>query len=80
MLKDYKKDIEELKEKLNPTTPPEVMAEREQWASLQVEMMEKEVEKVTQLFDETAQLWIMLEEDDRVQQLDQQEEVIITAI
>jgi predicted nucleic acid-binding Zn-ribbon protein len=32
------------------------------------------------LFDRTAQLWTMLEEDDRVQQLDQQEEVINTAI
>jgi hypothetical protein len=42
--------------------------------------MQKEAEKVTQLFDKTAQLWTMLEEDDRVQQLDQQEEVINTAI
>jgi hypothetical protein len=49
MLEDYKKEIEELKEKLTPTTPPEVMAEREQQAALQVEMMEKEAEKVTQL-------------------------------
>jgi len=45
-----------------------------------VEMMQKEVEKVTQLFDRTSQLWTMLEEDDKVQQLDQQEEVINTAI
>jgi hypothetical protein len=35
---------------------------------------------VTQLFDKTVQLWTMLEEDDRIQQLDQQEEVINTAI
>jgi hypothetical protein len=42
--------------------------------------MEKEVEKVTQLFDRTTQLWKMLEEDERVQQLDQQEEVISTTI
>jgi hypothetical protein len=53
-LEDYKKEIEELKEKLTPTTPPEVTAEREQKVSLQVEMMEKEDEKVTQLFDKTT--------------------------
>jgi DNA repair exonuclease SbcCD ATPase subunit len=80
MLEDYKKEIEDLKENLTPTTPPEVTAEREQHASLQVEMMEKEAKKVTQLFDRTAQLWTTLEEDDRVQQLDQQEEEINTAI
>jgi hypothetical protein len=80
MLEDYKKEIEELKEKLTPTTPLEFVDEREQQASLQVEMMQKEVEKVTQLFDRTSQLWTMLEEDDKVQQLDQQEEVINTAI
>jgi hypothetical protein len=33
MLEDYKKEIEELKEKLTPTTPPEVTAEREQQAN-----------------------------------------------
>jgi hypothetical protein len=37
-------------------------------------MMEKEDENVTQHFDKTTQLWAMLEEDDRFQQLDQQEE------
>jgi hypothetical protein len=79
-LEDYKKEIEDLKEKLTPTTPPEVTAEREQQATLQVEIMENEAQKVTQLFDRTAQLWTTLEEDDRVQQLDQQEEEINTAI
>jgi len=43
-------------------------------------MMEKVGEKVTQLFDRTAQLWKMLEEDYRVQQLHQQEEVVNTTI
>jgi hypothetical protein len=80
MLEDYKKEIEELKEKLTPTTPPEVTAEREQQEALQVEMMEREAKKVTKLFDRTAQLWTTLEEDDKVQQLDQQEEEINTAM
>jgi hypothetical protein len=67
-----------MKEKLTPTAPLEVVYEREQKETLQVEVMQKEYERVTQLFDNTAHLWTMLEEDDRVQQLDQQEEVIIT--
>jgi hypothetical protein len=56
MLEDYKKEIEELKEKLTPTTPPKVTAQREQQETLQVEMMEKEAKKGTKLFDRTAKL------------------------
>jgi hypothetical protein len=40
-LKYYKKEIEELIEKLTPTNPPELMAKSEQQEALQVEMMEK---------------------------------------
>jgi hypothetical protein len=70
MLEYYKKYIKELKENLTPSTPPEVTAEREQQEALQVEMMERESKKVTEIFDRTAQLWMMLEEDGMVQQLD----------
>jgi hypothetical protein len=42
--------------------------------------MEKEAQKVTQVFDRTAPLWTTLEEDDGVQQQYQQEEDIIIAI
>jgi hypothetical protein len=34
MLKEYKKDIEDIKEKLTPTTPTKVMDEREQQEAL----------------------------------------------
>jgi hypothetical protein len=54
MLEGYTKEIKELKEKLTPTTPPEVTAEREQKASLQIEMIEREAKKVTESFDKTA--------------------------
>ena len=69
-LKNYKKEAEDLKEKLTPTTPPEVTYEREQQATLQVEIMENETQKVTWLFNTTTQLWKKLEEYDKVQQLD----------
>jgi hypothetical protein len=36
--------------------------------------MEKEAREVTKLFDKTVQIWTILEEDEKVQQLDQQEE------
>jgi hypothetical protein len=34
-------------------------------------MMEKEAKKVIELFDRTVQLWMMLDEDERVKKLDQ---------
>jgi hypothetical protein len=67
ILEDYKKEIDDLKEKLTPTTHPKVTTKMEQQATLQVEIMENEAQKVTQLFDRTAHLWTTLEEDDRVQ-------------
>jgi len=43
ILEAYKKEIEELKENLTPTTPPKVTwVEMEQHVALEVEMMEKE--------------------------------------
>jgi hypothetical protein len=42
--------------------------------------MEKEAREVAKLFNRTAQIWTILEEDEKVQQLDQQEEKISTAI
>jgi DNA-directed RNA polymerase specialized sigma54-like protein len=48
-LEDYKKEIEDLKEKLTPTTPPEVTVRKGTTEALQVEIMENEAQKVTQL-------------------------------
>jgi hypothetical protein len=42
--------------------------------------MENEAQNVTQLFDMTTQLWMTLEEDDKVQKLDQKDDEINTAI
>jgi hypothetical protein len=65
-----------LKEKLNPMTPPEVREKREQQTTFQIDEMEREAKEVAELFDRTAQIWTTLEEDEKVQQLDQQEEKI----
>jgi predicted nucleic acid-binding Zn-ribbon protein len=37
----YKQEIEELKERLNPMTPPEVREQRKQESALQIVEMEK---------------------------------------
>jgi hypothetical protein len=42
--------------------------------------MEKEAREVEELFDRAAQIWTILEEDEKVQQWDQEEETINTSI
>jgi hypothetical protein len=76
----YKQEIEELKERLNPTNPLEVQEQREQQSALQIVEMEKEAREVEELFDRTTQIWTILEEDEKVQQWDQEEERINVAI
>jgi hypothetical protein len=71
ILKYYKKEIEELKEKLTTTTPPEVIAEREKHATLEIEIIEREAKKVKKNLTGPRKLWTMLEEDEKFQQLDQ---------
>jgi len=41
-IKGYRKEIEELKETITPTTPPEVLAEREHHAALQTNEIARE--------------------------------------
>jgi hypothetical protein len=48
--------------------------------TLQIDEMEREAKEVTELFDKTVQIWTTLEEDEKVQQLDQQEEKINVAM
>jgi hypothetical protein len=73
-IEHYRQEIEELKEKLTPTTPPEVREQRKQEAALQLAELEKHVSTTEELFDRVMQLWTMLEEDEQVQQWDQEEE------
>jgi archaellum component FlaC len=79
-IEGYMQEIEELKEKINPMTPLEVREKREWQASFQIDEMAREVREITKLFDETMQIWTTLEEDEKVQQLDQQKEKISDAM
>jgi hypothetical protein len=47
----YKQENEDLKERLNPTIPPEVREQREQQCALQIAEMEKESRAVEEMFD-----------------------------
>jgi FtsZ-binding cell division protein ZapB len=43
----YRHEIEELKEKLTPTAPPEVTSKKEHQESLQIDMIKRETKEVT---------------------------------
>jgi chromosome segregation ATPase len=79
-IEHYRQEIEELKEKLTPTTPPEVREQRKQEVALQMEAMEEQVSATTGLFDRATQLWTTLDEDEQVQQWDQEEERLSVAM
>jgi hypothetical protein len=48
----YKQEIEELKERLNPTTPPEVREKRKQEFALQIDEMENQAKAAEELLTE----------------------------
>jgi polyhydroxyalkanoate synthesis regulator protein len=72
----YQKEIENLREQLTPTTPPEVKEQRKQEETTQLQEMEQQVSTTTELLDKEAQLWTRLEEDPQVQHWDKEEERI----
>jgi hypothetical protein len=61
-------------------TPREVREHREYKSALRIVEMAKEAREVEELFDKTTQIWTIMEEDENVEQWDQQEEKISTAI
>jgi predicted nucleic acid-binding Zn-ribbon protein len=79
-LEEYRQEIEDLKENINPTTLLEVQEWREQQYTLHIVEMEKEVREVADFFNRTVQIWTILEEDEKFQQWDQQEDKISISI
>jgi prophage maintenance system killer protein len=73
VIDQYQKEIENLWEKLTPTTPPLVKEKRKQEAMVQLQEIEKQISTTTDLFDKAAQLWTKLEEDQQVQKWDKEE-------
>jgi hypothetical protein len=79
-IEGYRQKIEEIKEKLNPTTPPKIREKREQQSALHIVDIAKEAREVIELFDKIVHIWTILEEAEKVQQLDQQEDKISASI
>jgi len=57
-----------------------VKEQRKQEVASQIDERERQVNTTTILFDRATQLWITLDEDEKVQQWDQEEERVSVAI
>jgi len=67
----YKKEKAELIEKLTPRTLQEVRELRDKEATSHIDSIAHEVKEVSELYDKIVHIWTSLEEDERIQQLDQ---------
>jgi hypothetical protein len=67
-------------EKLTPTTPPKVRDQREQEATVHIDSIVQEAKEVEELYEKTSQMWTSMEEDEKIQQLDQKQENITADI
>jgi 5'-deoxynucleotidase YfbR-like HD superfamily hydrolase len=76
----YRQEIENLWEKIIPTTPSEVNEQIKKDKSRQMDEMERQVIAIVDLFDREAKLWTNIEEDQQVQNWDQEEEKISASI
>jgi hypothetical protein len=79
-MEKYKKETTELTEKLPPTTPPKVRGKREHEATVHINSISQESKEVQDLYDKTTQIWTIMEEDEKIQKLDQKHENIMIDI
>jgi hypothetical protein len=79
-METYRIQITELTELLVPSTPPEVRIQREQEATGHTESIALIIQEITELYNKSAQLWTNLQEDGKLQELDQKEEGINTVM
>jgi hypothetical protein len=76
----YKSRILELMDLLEPNTPLEVQTQREQEVTGHAESIAQSIQDITNLYNKSAQLWTKLQEDDKLQELDQKEEGVNTML
>jgi hypothetical protein len=53
-------------EKLTPSTPPEVISEREKHETENTYIIMLEVKEVEEIYEKTMQIWMSLEEDEGI--------------
>jgi hypothetical protein len=69
----YKAHIAELTNLLVPTTPPKVRTQREKEAIGHTESIALSIQESIELYNKSAQLWIDLQEDGKLQELEKKE-------
>jgi hypothetical protein len=79
-MEKYQQEITELTEKLTPTTPLEVRDQRERETNAHIDSIAQEAKVVEEFYDKTAQMSTNMEEDKKIQQLDQKQEKITADI
>jgi hypothetical protein len=65
-MEDYKSHIKDLMALLQPSTPPEVIMQREQEVTGHKESIVHSIQEITELYDRSAQLWTNLHEDEKL--------------
>jgi plasmid maintenance system antidote protein VapI len=79
-MENYRSHITELMALLQPSTPPEVRSQRVQEVTYHKENIAQSFQEIIELYDRSAQLWMSLQEDDKLQDLDKKEEGVNTAV
>jgi hypothetical protein len=79
-MENYRSHITELMELLAPSTPPKVRTQREQEVTSHKESIVQSIQEITELYNKSAQLWTNLQEDEKLQELEQKEEGVNTAV
>jgi len=62
-----------------PNTPPKIKAQRELQATKYIENIEGDINRMEELYNSATQMWKKLQEDEKVQELDQKERNINTS-
>jgi hypothetical protein len=79
-MEKYQHEITDLMETLTPTTPTKVKYQREKEANVHIDGIAHEAKVVEELYYKSAQMWTIVEEDEKIQQLNQNQEKIIAYI
>jgi hypothetical protein len=77
-METYISHIIELIELLAPRTPPELRTQREQEVTGHMERIALIIEEIIELYNKITHLWKNLQEDGKLQELDQKEEGVNT--
>jgi plasmid maintenance system antidote protein VapI len=79
-IEKFRSHITELMELLQPFTPLEVISQREYDVTGNKESIAQSIQEITKLYDRSAQFWMNLQENEKLQELDKKEEGMNIAV